>query len=91
MWRRTLAYRVKNDIIGLTVLGKILFGVINDFIGSQRLHQFQIGGTAYPGHFRPKILGKLYRSSPYRSRSAIDKDFLPALNISLISKERQGG
>src|SRR5450759_405438 len=44
--------------------------------------------TAYPGNFCPKVLGKLYRISTYTARSAIDKNFLSALDIS-FSKKRQ--
>ena len=79
----SLANRVKNNIIGLAALGKILLGVINDLIGAQRFHQFQIRGAAYPGHFCPKVVpGKLYRKSTYRSRSAINQNFLSAPDIS---------
>ncbi len=69
-------------------LSRQLLRVINDLIGSKRLHHFQIRGTAYTGNFRSIVLGKLCRSGTYRSRSAIDKNFLSALNPSLISKEK---
>ncbi len=81
--RGTLACRVKNNIIDLTALGEILFSVIDDCIGSQGSYQFQIRGTAYPGNFRPKIFGKLYRKSPHTSGSAIDKNLMPAPDICL--------
>jgi hypothetical protein len=72
-------------------LGEILPGVINDLIGSQGFYKFYICSAAYPGHFRPKVPGKLYRSTTDRSRSAVNQDFLSALDVSLISKEKQRG
>ncbi|MNR13907.1 hypothetical protein D3C85_1303440 [compost metagenome] len=70
----------------LILTGKILFRIINDVIGSQRFHQFQICSAAYPGNLGPKILRKLYRRSPYCSRGAIDKHFLALLNIPFSQK-----
>ena len=62
-------------------MGEIFFGVINDVIGTKRLHQCAMGSTAYPAHFGPKLRGKLYRIRTYRSRSAIDQDFCPRWSL----------
>src|SRR2546427_154170 len=82
-----------NDDIALfmPVGGKVLLGIINDLVGSQRLHQVYIGGTAYPGHFCLKVPGKLDRSRADTSRSPIDQDFLPTLNLGDLSQENQRG
>ena len=46
MGKRTLAYRIEYNVIGLTDFGKILFSVINNLISSQRFHQFKICAVA---------------------------------------------
>src|SRR5712691_6581606 len=45
--------------------------------------------TAYPGHFCPKVLGKLYRRGPDRSGSSIDQHFFSALDLT-FSQKMQG-
>ena len=87
----TLADGVKDDVIGLPVCGKILFGVINDGLGSLRLHQRDIRRTTDSGHASPKGPGELDCSSTDCSSSTIDQDCLPRLKVCLISQEHQGG
>lgn len=38
---------IKNDIITLTTISKVFFGVINDLISPQRSYQFRIHGIGY--------------------------------------------
>ena len=84
-FRHGLADRVENNIVGLTALGEILFDVINDVIGSQRLHQFHIRGTAYSRNLRAIVFGNLYGKSPYAARCAIDAHTLTRLNMPFIA------
>ena len=55
-------------------------------IGSQRFHHFYIRGTAYPGHFRPEVLGKLYRISTDTTGSAIRSELFVRSGYFLFSE-----
>ena len=57
--KRALAQYVENQIIGLAASCEILFGIINDLVGSKGFHQPQPWGTIYAGNFRPVMLGQL--------------------------------
>ncbi len=84
MCKQTSAYGVKNDVIGLASLRKILQSIINNLIGSQGFHQFYIPGTEYPSDFRPSIPGRRYGRRNDGAKSAVD--LLPEC---LLNKELQ--
>src|SRR3990170_7002597 len=77
---RNLAYRMVNEVVRRGS-GEVLLRVVDDLVRSQRLHQFQIRGAAYPCDFRPEMLGKLDGGSTQRTRGSIDEDFLSPLDI----------
>src|SRR3990170_3958076 len=77
---RNLAYRVVNEVVRRGS-GEVLLRVVDHLVSSQRLHQFQIRGAAYPRDFRPEILCKLDGSSTQRSGGSIDENSLPPPNI----------
>ena len=72
--KRTLAYHIKNHIIGLTVFGEILLSVINDLVCANRAQHVQFPCAVHGRHLSPKVLGKLYRKRPDTSPGTINQD-----------------
>src|SRR5437773_12219825 len=86
-----VANAVEKQIVTLPTLSEILLAVINDLIcadGSDHLH---IPRTAYAGHIRSEPLGDLHSERTHASRSAVNQDLLPRLNVSLVAKSLQSG
>ena len=48
---------------------------------TQRSHQLNVRGTAYPGHVCPEVLGELHGCCAYASGSANNDYFFPALKF----------
>src|SRR5256885_7308364 len=82
---------VENGIITFGTLSEILFGVIDDVICPERLHQIEIPRAANAGHIRDKRLRDLHCECSYASRRAVDQDLLPLLDFSFVANSLQSG
>ena len=67
-----LAHCVKNNIVNLRGLGEVLLCVVNDMVGSESPHHFQVSGTAYSGNFCAKILSDLHSGRTYTPGRTIE-------------------
>ena len=79
--KRALAQDVEDQVVGLSVLGEVLFGVIDDLIGAQRLHVFQPRGAADPGDFCAVVLRKLDCGRADSAGRAVDQHLLAGLDF----------
>ncbi len=84
--KRTLAYHIKNNIIGLTVFGEIFLRVINDLVCPNRAQHVQFPRAVHGSHFSSEVLGKLYRKRTDTSTCTINQDLLSTLDIVLFSE-----
>src|SRR6266581_3350213 len=84
--KRTLAYHVKNHIIGFTVFGEICLRVINDLVCPNRAQHVQFPCAIHGSHFSSEVPGKLYRKRPDTSTCAINQHLLSALDMAFSEK-----
>ena len=85
-----IAIHRKDEIILPSILGEILFGVVNDVVCADRAHHLQIPRAAHGSHFGSKRPGNLNRKRPHPARGPVDQYFLPGLNMPLIAQSLQG-
>jgi hypothetical protein len=64
--------------------------VINDPVGTEGTHQFNIVCTANASYVRAKCLRDLHGKSADASRRAVNQDRLPRLKVPFIAKSLQG-
>jgi len=88
--KRMIPIRSKDEIILASILGEILFGVVNDVICAYRARHLQIPRAAHGSHFRSKRLGNLHCKRTHPARRSVDQNFLPWLNMPLIAQALQG-
>ena len=81
-----ISIRGKDEIILPSILGEILFGVVNDVVGAYRARHLQIPRAAHGSHICSKRLGNLYRKRPHPARRPVDQNFLTGLNMTLIAQ-----
>src|SRR6266567_6290394 len=96
--KRTLAYHVKNHIIGFTVFGEICLRVINDLVCPNRAQHVQFPCAVHGSHFSSEVPGKLYRKRPDTSTGTMNQDLFSTLDMSFSqqmhcfkSPNRKGG
>jgi hypothetical protein len=71
------ADRVEHRVVRLLVAGEVLDGVIDDPVGAQTPHQFQVRRVANSGHRGVEILQELHRRRADGAGSPIDQNLLP--------------
>src|SRR6266516_1049145 len=84
--KRTLAYHVKNHIIGLTVCGEICLRVINDLVCPKRAQHLQFPRAVHGSHFSSEVLGKLDRKRSDTSTGTINQDRFSTVDLSSSQK-----
>src|SRR4029079_15359840 len=80
---RLLADSVKDDIVGLAVLGEVLLRIVDDLVGTQRCDQLEVLRVAHRRDLRTEVSGQLHRGRADRSRGAVDEDAPSLAKISL--------
>ena len=70
---------------------KILFGVIDDLVRSERAHELDNSRAADAGDRGAKVLGDLHRSAADAARGAYDEHLIAALDAALTHQEPQCG
>src|SRR5438067_496107 len=80
-----VAHIVDDQIVTLRTLGEIFLCVIDNMIGAERLNQFDISPTAYPGYFGAEGLGDLDGEGAHTSRCTVDQDLLTGLDLPCIA------
>src|SRR5207248_416080 len=73
---------IENDVVTFAALGEILFGVIDDVIGTNGPDKIDIPCAANSRDLCAKSLGELHGEGPYASGRAVDQNFLSGLNLS---------
>jgi len=81
--------RIEDEVIKRSIFREIFLRVVNDSICTQRLDQAHVPSAAYAGHVRAVRLGDLHGERTYATRSTVDQDLLPGLNLSLVAKALQ--
>jgi hypothetical protein len=71
-----------DEIVGLAAFGEVFFGVIDDVVGPQRLHEIDIPGVADRGHLGADVFGELDRRRSDRAGGAVDQHLLPVGDLS---------
>jgi len=75
---------VKYNVIAFLSVCKILFCIINDRVGPQRLHQIQIRRTAYPGNIRAEVFGQAVQEKCRSNRKPHKRGFFVRFVYSLF-------
>ena len=83
-------HEVENQVVMLSTFREILSRVINDVICADGSNHFNIPRTAHAGNFRAERFGDLHGEGAHASCRAVNQDFLPRLNLSLVAKTLQG-
>src|ERR1700722_1251191 len=85
------AERVQHEVVAGEDLGEVLFGVVDDNVGSEVADEWL--GVAGSGgrHMRPEVLGELDHSGPQPTGAGVDQNLLPGLDLSLLDQDLPGG
>ena len=75
----------------LAVVSVIIAGVVDDPVGAQGAHQFNVPGATDAGDIRPHGFCYLHGKSTDASCGSINQDLLPGLKVSFVAKSLQGG
>jgi len=71
-----------DEVIGLGASGKVLFGVVNNVVGTQRLYQVGVLGVTRRSHFGTKVFRQLDRRRTISASGPIDQYPLSAVDFS---------
>ena len=80
----------QNQVVLLSILGEIFFCIVNHMISANRTRLVHIPGAANGCDLSAECFGNLHRIRPYTTRCALNQNFLPWLNLSLIAHALQG-
>jgi hypothetical protein len=83
---RTIADRIKDQIIALPTRGEVVVRVVDDMGRAKRARQVQVPGAAHAGDLGPEGPGKLDGERPDAARGAIDQHRLPGLKLAVVAQ-----
>ena len=81
-----ISHIIENHIVTFLALGEIFFGVIDYVVGAERADKIEIARAADAGHICAKGFCNLDCESAYAAGRAVDQNFLPCLNLSLLAQ-----
>ena len=79
-----LADRVVDDVVGLAIGGEVFLCLVDDPVGSKRLHDLDVLRVAYGGDIGVEVSGQLNRCGTDGPRCAVDEGCCPARSFALL-------
>ena len=61
MAERKVANGVEDGVVGLAVFSEVFLGVVDDLVGSERPHEFDVLGVGHGRDVGPEVPGQLHR------------------------------
>src|SRR5205823_9251983 len=88
---RAIPDHVEYQVIPWRALGEILFPVVNDMVGTDRLDQLHLCGAAHASHLGAERFGDLHREQPDAAGRTVDQHPLAGLDCAWAAKRLERG
>src|SRR5688572_29119445 len=80
---------IEQQVILFTASSEVLPGVINHMVSSKRTGVLDVPRAAHGGHVNSERFRNLDGERAYASGCAVDQDFLPGLDLSIVAQTLQ--